>query len=170
MLGPRFLMLMNNDVFVYPGALALMHITFLTHPNVGVVVPKFLFVTRDKTRRKASSPIYFPRYLRETVMLPMQPPVQQVLDAGGICFSDSAGWQYGKHMDDDVARYQYTRDTDYGTAALALVRRAMIIEADMYDPRFRPAYYEVTPVYRTSPSIYVFVQASTCLCVFVACL
>ena len=117
----RFLMLLNNDVIVMKGALRALYDAFEAHPNVGIAVPLFLQVDR------------------------------RILDAGGIIFTDSSGWQYGRGVSEgDTAHshnYKYTRDIDYATAACLLVSRSLFLELGMYDPRYaenKGAYYEDT--------------------------
>ena len=63
----RYLMLLNNDCVLLKGALRALYTVFEAHENVGIAVPLFLQSDGD-----------------------------QILDAGGIIFSDSSGWQYGR--------------------------------------------------------------------------
>ena len=117
----RYLMLLNNDCVLLKGALRALYTVFEAHENVGIAVPLFLQSDGD-----------------------------QILDAGGIIFSDSSGWQYGRGVpvsSPHAHPYLSTREVDYATAACLLVPRALFLELDMYDPRYaanKGAYYEDT--------------------------
>jgi GT2 family glycosyltransferase len=78
----RFLVLLNNDVVVMKGALRALYSLFQDFDNVGIASP--LFVQSDG----------------------------RILDAGGIIFTDSSGWQYGRGVPENDPRshaYTYTR-------------------------------------------------------------
>ena len=63
-----------------------------------------------------------------------------VIEAGGLVFDDGSGWGYGRgvHVNLDAERtapFSYVRDTDYGSAACAMVPRTLFVGLGLYDPR-----------------------------------
>jgi GT2 family glycosyltransferase len=62
----KYLMLLNNDVMMTKGAIRALYRIFEDYSDVGVAVPLFV------------------------------QPNGQILDAGGIIFTDASAWQYGR--------------------------------------------------------------------------
>ena len=65
-------------------------------------------------------------------------------EAGGIIWSNGAGYNYGKGEDPRGHRYSYMRDVDYCSAACLLVKRELFEKLGGFDRRYVPAYYEDT--------------------------
>ncbi|MDE2005832.1 MAG: glycosyltransferase [Rhodospirillales bacterium] len=109
-----YLLLLNNDAYACPGALAAMLAAFAAFPEAGAVAAKLLF------------------------------PDGRLQEAGGIVWADGSGWNWGRGEDPDAPRYNYARAVDYGSGAALMVRRSLFAALGGYDPVFAPAYFEDT--------------------------
>ena len=110
----EWLVLFNNDTVVMPGWLSAMLDCAGSRSDVGVVTPKFLY------------------------------PDGTLNEAGGIIWRDGTGVNYGRGDAPDRPRYEYRRETDYGSAAALMVSAALWREVGGFDERYHPMYYEDT--------------------------
>lgn len=116
------LLFVNNDAFVTPRALAAMLATMETHSDVGVVGAKLV----------GDGGV--------------------VQEAGAVAWSDGSGAWFRKASQLRAGRLDeatnvdlnYARETDYVSAAFALVRRAEFVRRRMFDFHYSPGYYEDT--------------------------
>ena len=109
----KWLVLCNNDIEVRRGWLQAMLDCAESTDDVGVVTPKFI------------------------------DPDGRLSEAGGIVWRDGTGANYGRgDADPDSFKYQYRRETDYGSAAALMVSRSFWDAVGGYDERFAPMYYE----------------------------
>ena len=65
-------------------------------------------------------------------------------DAGGIVWSDSKPWNYGRGLAPDLPEVSYTRQADYLSGASILVDRSTWQQVGGFSEEFAPAYYEDT--------------------------
>lgn len=110
----QWLVILNNDTIVRPGAFDAMINTFAQHENVGLVGAKLL--NADGT----------------------------VQEAGGILWRDGSAWNWGRGQDRKDPRFNYVRDADYCSGAALAIRQALFIEMGGFDTHYLPAYYEDT--------------------------
>ncbi|WP_052481237.1 glycosyltransferase [Gilvimarinus agarilyticus] len=110
----EYLVLLNNDTVVSPGAFDALLATFSQQENVGLVGAKLL--NRDGTLQ----------------------------EAGGIIWRDGSGWNYGRDQDADDPRFNYVRDVDYCSGAALAIKRELFLSLDGFDTYYSPAYYEDT--------------------------
>ncbi|WP_339897203.1 glycosyltransferase [uncultured Gilvimarinus sp.] len=110
----KYLVLLNNDTVVSPGALDALIATFSQQDNVGLVGAKLL--NRDGTLQ----------------------------EAGGIIWRDGSGWNYGRDQDADDPRFNYVRDVDYCSGAALAIKRELFLSLGGFDTYYAPAYYEDT--------------------------
>ncbi len=71
-------------------------------------------------------------------------PDGRLQEAGGIVFSDGAGWNVGRFENSSDPRYGFRREVDYCSGAAILLRRELFEELGRFDTRYAPAYYEDT--------------------------
>lgn len=109
-----WLIILNNDTVVRPGALDALVDTFEQHDNVGLVGAKLL--NADGT----------------------------VQEAGGILWRDGSAWNWGRGKDRDDPRFNFVRDADYCSGAALAVRRELFENMGGFDTYYAPAYYEDT--------------------------
>ena len=110
----KYLLLLNNDTTLKPGAIDTLVQTARTTPNVGLVGSKLVY------------------------------PDGRLQEAGGIVWNDGSAWNYGRFDDPDKPEYCYVRDVDYVSGASVLVPRAVWQQLRGFDEIFTPAYYEDT--------------------------
>lgn len=110
----QWLIILNNDTVVRPGAIDALIDTFAQHENVGLVGAKLL--NADGT----------------------------VQEAGGIVWRDGSAWNWGRGQQRDDPRFNYVRDADYCSGAALAIRRALFQEMGGFDTLYLPAYYEDT--------------------------
>jgi GT2 family glycosyltransferase len=110
----EFLLFLNDDAAVAPGALAAMLRVFEEDERAGAVGAKLVY------------------------------PDGRLQEAGGIVWRDASAWNYGRGDDPARPEYNYRREADYCSAACLMVRRATFLELGGFDERFAPAYYEDT--------------------------
>jgi GT2 family glycosyltransferase len=117
-----FLLFVNNDAFVTPHTLKAMLATIETHADVGVVGAKLVGGSAE------------------------------VQEAGAVAWADGSGAWFRKAAQlragskDEIANVDlnYARETDYVSAAFALVRRSEFVTRRMFDVHYSPGYYEDT--------------------------
>lgn len=121
-----YLLFLNNDAFVQRNALRALYQTFTVHANVGVVGGKL--VRRDNRTGQV-----------------------QTQEAGAIVWKDATGAWFLTNMllhsgkaNEVNHRLDYVRETDYVSAAFAMVPRSLFVEYNMFDMHFSPGYYEDT--------------------------
>lgn len=105
----EFILLLNNDTELLPGAIDELVELLETHPQVGLVGSKLLR------------------------------PDGRLQEAGCIVWKDGTAWNHGRLSDPSLPTYNYTRRVDYVSAASALVRRATWEKLGGYDEHVLPA-------------------------------
>lgn len=108
----EFVLLLNNDTQVLPGALEQLAATLSTHPQAGGVGGKILLL--DGTLQ----------------------------EAGSIIWQDGTCLGYGRGQDPCAPEYQFRRMVDYVSGAFLLLRRTLTQQLGVFDPDYAPAYYE----------------------------
>ena len=121
-----YLLFLNNDAFIQRNALRALRETFLVHANVGVVGGKL--INRDDVTGEA-----------------------RTQEAGAIVWKDASGAWFLKNSQLHAGksnevnhRLGYLRETDYVSAAFAMVPRKLFLQYNMFDVHFSPGYYEDT--------------------------
>jgi hypothetical protein len=117
-----YLLFLNNDAFMRRHALRALLDAFATHADLGVVGAKL--VGTDDTLQEAGAIVW--------------------ADASGAWFNKYAPLYRGKRNEFANHRINYVRETDYVSAAVAMVPRRTFVAADMFDVHFSPGYYEDT--------------------------
>ncbi len=109
-----WLIILNNDTVVRPGALDALLDTFAQHDNVGLVGAKLLNADGS------------------------------IQEAGGIVWRDGSAWNWGRGQHRDDPRFNYVRDVDYCSGAALAIRRDLFLSLGGFDKYYAPAYYEDT--------------------------
>ena len=109
-----YLLLLNNDTLVHPGAVAALLSAFEDHESAGAVCAQLRFEDGS------------------------------LQEAGGIVWRDGSAWNWGRGEDPGDPRFSYPREVDYGSAAALMVERALWQKIGGFDETFAPAYYEDT--------------------------
>lgn len=110
----RFLLFLNNDTEVLPGAIDALAELAVAQPEAGLVGAKLVY------------------------------PDGRLQEAGGIVWQDASAWNYGRLQDPRRPEFNYVRDVDYISGAAILVRRDVFEQLGGFDDIFAPAYYEDT--------------------------
>jgi O-antigen biosynthesis protein len=108
----EFIMLLNNDTEVMPGAIDRLAELLSNRPDAGLVGARLLY----------------PDGLQQ--------------EAGGIIWRDGSAWNYGNRDDPRKPEYNYVRDADFISGAAIMVRRAVWEQLGGFDEHFAPAYCE----------------------------
>lgn len=108
----RFLLFMNNDTLLAPGALAAALETIQQEDRAGAVGARI---------------VRFDGLLQE---------------AGNIVFADGSCVGYGRGDDPEKPEYQFRRAVDYVSGCFLLTSRALFDALGGFDEAFAPAYYE----------------------------
>ena len=110
----EFLLLLNNDAVLAPGALRALLAVFERFPRAGAAGAKLVY------------------------------PDGRLQEAGGIVWRDGSGWNDGRGKDPEDGEHNYLREADYCSAACLLVPRRLFEALGGFDERYSPAYYEDT--------------------------
>jgi GT2 family glycosyltransferase/glycosyltransferase involved in cell wall biosynthesis/SAM-dependent methyltransferase len=108
----RFLMLLNNDTEVMPGAIDVLHRLLVTRPDAGLAGARLLY------------------------------PDGWLQEAGGIIWRDGSGANYGRRDDPRKPEYNYVREADYISGAAIMLPLAVWQTLGGFDEHFAPAYCE----------------------------
>lgn len=108
----EYLLFLNNDAVLVPGALAAMLGVFDSVAAAGAVGAKLVY------------------------------PDGRLQEAGAIVWRDASAWNVGRGEDPDRPEYNYVREVDYCSAACLLVPRALFAQLGGFDERYVPAYCE----------------------------
>ena len=109
-----YLLLLNNDTLVHPGAVEALLSTFEDHESAGAVCAQLRFEDGS------------------------------LQEAGGIVWRDGSAWNWGRGENPGDPRFSYPREVDYGSAAALMVERKLWERIGGFDESFAPAYYEDT--------------------------
>ncbi len=110
----RYLLLLNNDTQLLPGAIDALVRTFEDHAGAGLVGAKLLETDG------------------------------RVQDAGGIVWNNGAALNYGRGADPREPAYNYVREVDCVHGAAMMIETALWRQLGGFDERYKPAYYEDT--------------------------
>jgi O-antigen biosynthesis protein len=110
----EFVLFLNDDAVVAPGALQALLKTFADDPRAGAAGAKLIY------------------------------PDGRLQEAGAIVWRDGSAWNYGRGDDPARPEYNYRRRVDYCSAACLMVRRTVFRDLGGFDERFVPAYCEDT--------------------------
>ena len=108
----EFLLLLNNDTLMQPGALSAMLAVFRTHPDAGLVGARLLF------------------------------PDGRLQEAGAVVRPDGSTVRRGWRQRDAPGLHDTLEEVDYCSAAAVLIRRHLFLDLGGFDERYLPAYYE----------------------------
>lgn len=108
----RYLLLLNNDAYLEPGALRALVETAESADDVGAVGAKLVW------------------------------PDGRLQEAGSILWRNGGALGYGRGGDPEASEYRYRREVDYCSAACLLVRRHLFEGLGGFDRRYEPAYFE----------------------------
>ena len=109
-----YLLLLNNDAQLLPGALQRALQTIRSSPDIGAVGAKIILL--DGTLQ----------------------------EAGSIVWKDGSCAGYGRGDDPFAPMYSFRRDVDYCSGAFLMTPRKIWEELNGFDTTFSPAYYEET--------------------------
>ncbi|HMP71687.1 MAG TPA: glycoside hydrolase family 99-like domain-containing protein [Kiritimatiellia bacterium] len=108
----EYLLFLNNDTQLMPGAIAAMLRLFHERPDAGIVGPKFLF------------------------------PSGHLQEAGGRIRRDGTVEMVGLNEDPDLPKYNVIRAVDYCSGACLMVSAKHFAEWGRFSDDYAPAYYE----------------------------
>ena len=108
----RFLLLLNNDTELLPGAIDALADQLDDHPEIGLVGAQLRF------------------------------PDGRLQEAGGILWNDASGWNFGRGDDPGLPQYCYPREVDFCSGAALMLGRDLFEQLGGFDVHFAPAYYE----------------------------
>jgi len=110
----KYLLILNNDAQLMPGALRSALTTIESKPDIGAVGGRLILL--DGTLQ----------------------------EAGSIIWRDGSCLGYGRGDDPFAPTYMFRRDVDYCSGAFLLTPRELWNQMGGFDERYKPAYYEET--------------------------
>ena len=110
----KYLLVLNNDAQLQPGALRSALTTIGSSPDIGAVGGRIILL--DGTLQ----------------------------EAGSIIWRDGSCLGYGRGDDPFAPTYMFRRDVDYCSGAFLLTPRALWNQMGGFDEKYKPAYYEET--------------------------
>ncbi len=108
----RYILMLNNDTELQPGAIDALVELLGARPDVGMAGSRLLF------------------------------PDGRLQEAGGILWADASGWNFGRGADPARPEYNYVREVDYCSGASLMIRRQLFEDLGGFDEMFSPAYCE----------------------------
>jgi GT2 family glycosyltransferase len=108
----EFLLLLNNDTVIQPGALAALLHVFRTQPDAGLVGARLVF------------------------------PDGRLQEAGADVLPDGRTVRRGWRQRDSASLHDRLEEVDYCSAACVLIPRSLFLDVGGFDERYLPAYYE----------------------------
>ncbi len=108
----EFLLFLNSDTVLCPGALASAVATLESHSDIGAVGARLIR------------------------------PDGLLQEAGGIIWNDGSTAAYGRGESPSDMQYLFQRTVDYCSGAFLLTSRRVFTEVGMFNERYIPAYYE----------------------------
>lgn len=109
-----FVLYLNNDIRLYPGALDNALARLRAQPSAGAVTAK---IVRSNMRLQ---------------------------EAGSIIWRNGGTYGYRREDDPNLPEANFARSVDFGSAAFLLARTGLLRRLGGYDRRYRPAYFEDT--------------------------
>ena len=107
-----YLLLLNNDAFVRPGALSVVEATFGREVGIGAVGARLVL------------------------------PSGVIQEAGSVIWSDGSTLGYARGQSIDAAEAMFRREVDYCSAAFLMTPRPVWERLQGFDEAYAPAYYE----------------------------
>ena len=108
----RAVLLLNNDAFVHPSAIATALDVLDTNDRVGAVGARLIL------------------------------PSGELQEAGSIMWSDASSLGYGRGLSPQVGEAMFRRNVDYCSGAFLMTPRRLWDQLGGFDEAFAPAYYE----------------------------
>jgi len=108
----RYLLFLNNDTELQPGAVDALVARAASAPDIGMVGARLVY------------------------------PDGRLQEAGGIIWNDASAWNYGNGQDPRRPEFTYARDVDYCSGAALLLERPLFEALGGFDEAFIPAYCE----------------------------
>ncbi len=107
-----YLLLLNNDTEVMPGAIDALYRLLIARPDAGLAGAQLLY------------------------------PDGRLQEAGGIVWRDGSAWNYGNRDDPRKPEYNYVREVDYISGAAIMLPLGVWNELGGFDEHYLPAYCE----------------------------
>jgi len=108
----RYLLFLNNDTEIQPGAIGALLRRIERDERIGVTGSRLVY------------------------------PDGRLQEAGAIIWSDGFAWNYGRLEDARRPEYAFARDVDYVSGAALMVRARLFRDVGGFDERYVPGYYE----------------------------
>jgi len=108
----RYLLFLNNDTVVLPGAIDTLLESVERDETIGVIGPMFLY------------------------------PDGRIQEAGGIVWRDASAHHFGWGGSPRSRTYRLARSVDYVSGAALVIRRDLFERLEGFDHRYAPGYYE----------------------------
>lgn len=108
----EFLLFLNNDAFVLPGAIASALSTLRSDPTIGAVGAKLIR------------------------------PDGKLQEAGAFVLPNGSTVAIGRGSDPEREKYRHCTTVDYCSGAFLLTAKSRFLSSGQFNPRFAPAYYE----------------------------